>query len=107
MGGSTDGYSISPAPFTMLLFSRINVPNVARGLDFHVFPLRAQKMVKLCDAWNTVLFVGVEGEFGGSDATANKPQTALELRTDFSSNLDSTSHYVTQSKLLASRTSVP
>lgn len=58
MGGSMGGYSISPVPFTMLLFSRINVPNVSRGLDFHMFPLRAQKMVKLCDAWNKVLFVG-------------------------------------------------
>lgn len=31
-----DGYSIIRSLVTLLSFSRINVPNVARGLDFHV-----------------------------------------------------------------------
>lgn len=46
-------------PIAVLSFSRINVPNVASGWTF-TFPLRAQKMAKLCDAWNKIIF-GVLG----------------------------------------------
>lgn len=69
-----DGYSTSWVLFTMLSFSRINVPNIASGLDFYAFPLRSQKMAKLCNAWNKVSYGGCGGdEFGCDGAMAKEP----------------------------------
>lgn len=44
--GCVDGESVSWVPFPMRSFSQIIVPKVASGLDFHVFPFRAQIMTK-------------------------------------------------------------
>ena len=49
-----DGYSMSLVPFIMLSFLRTIVSNMANGLDVCVFPLRTQKITRLCDAWNKV-----------------------------------------------------
>jgi hypothetical protein len=65
----------------VLSFSKVNVRNVIRGLDIYVLPLSAQKMTKLCDAWNLVTFRGLGDEFGGGGAIAKEPLTsAWELK---------------------------
>lgn len=70
--GWAGGHSIPWVPFTMLSFSRISVPNMAGELDFCAFPLRVQKMAKLCDAWNKVSYGGRGMNLDGG-AVAKEP----------------------------------